>query len=705
MDKIIGNTVGVPNPQPDWNQTDKRKADYIKNKPDVLKADEDLTLTNHSIHIEKTPDHEGDVSLFIDAGAKVNINGNDITDNLFQLNGVVEELTYHLDHSTNNPHNVTAEQIGLGDIDERVTTVEDGLSQIIGEKPPTFTFAQGGMSSSDGKFTGETNTYYNLRIYTEEYYKCKPYTVSVEPNYSYDIYYYDENKGFIDNDKWYSDASVVKTSVIKDGKSINVGWIRFIMKSAFGAISPDEGSTLSITLDGYTEGINNEFRENVTSDLKESLDSHVTNTENAHNVTAEQVGAISKQEGKADYINVSNDDVGNMATYIKELNNKVLGVTHTVNLIPTSNTWTDGYIKSDGSYNSTQTSFSTSDYIPVLPNRTISATRLKNEAGDRMKDGMCTIVFYDTDKNVLSIYGGKATPMSQKDFVSPATTRYCRISVVTAYLHSNHKYMLEYSDNDIASTYSAYKETEYVVKQATGLAGKKICAFGDSLAACGTSGNDAWINRVGNYFGCSEVYNRGICGSTVTKTKEDGTERVNYSYVNSDGEAYSRSQYSTQQDTTADKFAGGGYTTEITPFMETEARCNTIPTDTDVVIIVAGVNDYGTTNEEHFGTAYRQMLTNIQNRVPNADIYICPWSFHVSGDANGQTMFNSFEKYRNVIKKIAYEYSYNIIDLRGTMGVNANNYLSYMSDNVHYQTEAGKQKWTKCMIESLKNYM
>ena len=175
--------------------------------------------------------------------------------------------------------------------------------------------------------------------------------------------------------------------------------------------------------------------------------------------------------------------------------------------------------------------------------------------------------------------------------------------------------------------------------------------------------------------------------------------------MNSDGEAYSRSQYSTQQDTTADKFAGGGYTTEITPFMETEARCNTIPTDTDVVIIVAGVNDYGTTNEEHFGTAYRQMLTNIQNRVPNADIYICPWSFHVSGDAHGQTMCNSCEKYRNVIKKIAYEYSYNIIDLRGTMGVNANNYLSYMSDNVHYQTEAGKQKWTKCMIESLKNYM
>ena len=33
--RIKGNTVGFPNPQPDWNQTDSTQADYIKNKPDV----------------------------------------------------------------------------------------------------------------------------------------------------------------------------------------------------------------------------------------------------------------------------------------------------------------------------------------------------------------------------------------------------------------------------------------------------------------------------------------------------------------------------------------------------------------------------------------------------------------------------------------------------------------------------------------------
>ena len=33
MSKVIGNTTAMPNPRPDWNQTDETKADYIKNKP------------------------------------------------------------------------------------------------------------------------------------------------------------------------------------------------------------------------------------------------------------------------------------------------------------------------------------------------------------------------------------------------------------------------------------------------------------------------------------------------------------------------------------------------------------------------------------------------------------------------------------------------------------------------------------------------
>lgn len=36
MGKIMGNVVGLPSPRSDWNQTDEKKADYIKNKPEIV---------------------------------------------------------------------------------------------------------------------------------------------------------------------------------------------------------------------------------------------------------------------------------------------------------------------------------------------------------------------------------------------------------------------------------------------------------------------------------------------------------------------------------------------------------------------------------------------------------------------------------------------------------------------------------------------
>lgn len=44
MAKIVGNAVGIPNPQSDWNQSDATKADFIKNKPTVLTEDDVLDL-------------------------------------------------------------------------------------------------------------------------------------------------------------------------------------------------------------------------------------------------------------------------------------------------------------------------------------------------------------------------------------------------------------------------------------------------------------------------------------------------------------------------------------------------------------------------------------------------------------------------------------------------------------------------------------
>ena len=42
---IKGNTMGVPNPQPNWNQTDENKADFIIGKPETMKNPKALVLT------------------------------------------------------------------------------------------------------------------------------------------------------------------------------------------------------------------------------------------------------------------------------------------------------------------------------------------------------------------------------------------------------------------------------------------------------------------------------------------------------------------------------------------------------------------------------------------------------------------------------------------------------------------------------------
>jgi len=53
MTKIIGNTTATPNPQPDWNQTDETKADYIKNKPTIESGEGEGSL----IQVSKEEDY------------------------------------------------------------------------------------------------------------------------------------------------------------------------------------------------------------------------------------------------------------------------------------------------------------------------------------------------------------------------------------------------------------------------------------------------------------------------------------------------------------------------------------------------------------------------------------------------------------------------------------------------------------------------
>ena len=57
MAKIIGNTTATPMAIPDWNQTDKNKADYIKNKPSLEGlATEDYVDTKIAEMVNSAPE-------------------------------------------------------------------------------------------------------------------------------------------------------------------------------------------------------------------------------------------------------------------------------------------------------------------------------------------------------------------------------------------------------------------------------------------------------------------------------------------------------------------------------------------------------------------------------------------------------------------------------------------------------------------------
>ncbi len=71
--KIRGNTIGTPTPKSDWNQTDDKKADYIKNKPAIptsLKNPNAITFTGA---VEATYDGSSPVSVAIPSAKDVDI--------------------------------------------------------------------------------------------------------------------------------------------------------------------------------------------------------------------------------------------------------------------------------------------------------------------------------------------------------------------------------------------------------------------------------------------------------------------------------------------------------------------------------------------------------------------------------------------------------------------------------------------------------
>lgn len=234
------------------------------------------------------------------------------------------------------------------------------------------------------------------------------------------------------------------------------------------------------------------------------------------------------------------------------------------------------------------------------------------------------------------------------------------------------------------------------------LKGKNITCFGDSLAAnCYTGSVKRWINRVGEYFECGKIYNRGVGGSAVSAIGANGVERNNYASFNEEGEAYLLISYSTSNVPTGipDNY------TQKKASMELDERVNTIPLDTDILLIEAGTND-NDIEVDALSAAYDRMLVKIQNRLPNAKIVIVGLPFTnpsvYMNDEMRIAFRNKLESLMVGIREVAKKYGIPVIELRDTAQVNLINYKNYLStDGLHYDTESGTKRWAEAVIKGL----
>ena len=348
-------------------------------------------------------------------------------------------------------------------------------------------------------------------------------------------------------------------------------------------------------------------------------------------------------------------------------------------------TITNGYIiNADGSI-ATRSEYSYSDYIEIESSKGYIAFTRQATATTRMMDGM-TVAFYDSNKSFISRIGGNVKMI-------PGNAAYIRQNIVTTYLSNVYKPMVEYvnsTGSNVASVYSDWFEPycALLANYGANFKNKKICVYGDSLAANGNGGDNAWINILASILQFKEAYNRGIGGSRVTNTE------TRYAYIDANGDAYNRSSYASQQTVPT------GYT-EINPCMSLSERINTIPTDTDILIVLAGANDASGVTLDAIKTAYATMLDGIYARVPDARVLLGTLLYNHNWDGSeSEQIVEKYNGIRSIIKDMGALYGYPIIDFKSTMGVNNLNYAEYMdSDGVHYTTKnKGKNRIAEVAI-------
>lgn len=197
---------------------------------------------------------------------------------------------------------------------------------------------------------------------------------------------------------------------------------------------------------------------------------------------------------------------------------------------------------------------------------------------------------------------------------------------------------------------------------------KKITCFGDSITA-----QNQWQPWVVQYFNCTMV-NKGVGGTTVFN---NGNKEV------IEGELRES-------------------------WMCSDDRINLIPSDSDVILVFGGHNDFGYNNLEMgvlgdgnlidstFKSAYSLMLKKLVNKFPNALIITMTPVGGRTETEKGNTDKQFYIRdlcmtdFANAVKEVSAYYGIPCIDINGESRISTLNHDTYIADVIHANSEGGK---------------
>ncbi|MGL5087758.1 MAG: SGNH/GDSL hydrolase family protein, partial [Clostridium sp.] len=149
-----------------------------------------------------------------------------------------------------------------------------------------------------------------------------------------------------------------------------------------------------------------------------------------------------------------------------------------------------------------------------------------------------------------------------------------------------------------------------------------------------------------------------------------------------------------------------------------DTRLNAIPSDTDVITIMGGTNDWAgrknigtiadTTRDTYYG-AYKYIIESIQTRIPTCRIIlICPpFGYYNAGLGNGElnNVGKTTRDFGNAVKELGQYYGLPVIDMRGNQGVNKINKdtLLVLEDVQVHMTVEGNKRFAGVVLGGFNN--